>query len=83
MDTPQGGRCPDCGGALEPGHVGFASGILWFNAEPKGWNRFFPFALKVGRSVVGNWTSTPWYRIRQARQCPRCETVVVRGDCQH
>lgn len=70
-------RCPECGAALADGFIGFFSGIMWYDSETRGWQRVIPFCLKAGRFLVSNVASTPWTRIRRARICRDCGTLVV------
>lgn len=70
-------HCPECGGTLHDGFIGYFSGILWHDDDPEGWQRIFPFVLSVGRFVVGNAVSTLWIRSRRARKCRDCGTLVV------
>ena len=80
MNTPELGRCPHCDSQLEPGHLGFASGLFWSAHEIVGWRSFFPVALRYGRFVVGSLLSTPWFRTRSAHRCPACGTLVIPSD---
>jgi hypothetical protein len=79
MTTANMGVCPECGSQLEDGFIGYASGLLWHKRQPSGWQRLFPFALTTGRFVIGNWASTPWVRLKTARRCVACGTLVLPG----
>lgn len=77
MSDNQDGSCPDCGAPLEPGFIGYFSGIVWGDNEPVGWRRLAPFVFGSAHFIIGNWTSTPWVRCRAARRCRSCGTLVV------
>ncbi len=77
MSDNQEVRCPECGGALEAGYVGYFSGIMWSEKKPAGWQRLIPFVFGGTRFIIGSWASTPWIRSRSARRCPSCCTLVI------
>jgi hypothetical protein len=70
-------RCPDCGATLDAGFIGYFSGIVWYEKELVGWQRLIPFVLSSAHFIIGNVTSTPWIRSREARKCRSCGTLVV------
>ncbi|MCG6947365.1 MAG: PF20097 family protein [Acidobacteria bacterium] len=72
-------RCPDCGGTLEPGFIGYFSGIMWSDTELAGGQRLIPFVFGFARFIIGTVASTPWIRSRAAHRCPACGTLVVSG----
>ena len=69
--------CPECGAPLDDGFIGYFSGIMWYDSDPRVWRRVIPFCLEAGRFIIGNVGSTPWTRTRRARQCRACGTLVV------
>jgi rubredoxin len=70
-------RCPDCGTTLEPGFIGYFSGIVWSENELVGWRRLIPFVFGSAHFIIGNLGSTPWIRSREARKCRDCGMLVV------
>ncbi len=80
MNSQDLGPCPHCDSELEAGYLGFASGLFWSRRRLEGWRSLFPFALSRGRFVVGNLTSTPWFRTRAAHRCSRCGVLVIPAD---
>jgi hypothetical protein len=70
-------RCPECGGALEAGYIGYFSGIVWSESEPEAWQRLIPFVFGATRFIIGSWGSTPWIRSRAARKCRDCGALVI------
>ena len=70
-------RCPGCGATLEPGFIGYFSGIVWSENELVGWRRLIPFVFIFARFIIGNVGSTPWIRSRAAYTCRDCGTLVV------
>ncbi|MCW8985132.1 MAG: PF20097 family protein [Thermoanaerobaculales bacterium] len=77
MAENQKAHCPECGAALEDGFIGYFSGIRWYDKDPEGWRRIFPFVLSAGHFIVGNAASTPWIRSRKALKCRGCGTLVL------
>ncbi len=78
MESPDVGPCPHCGSELEPGEIGFASGVFWSPGGIRGWQRILPVA--GGRFVLGILVSTPWLRSRPAHRCTACGALVVPTD---
>jgi hypothetical protein len=72
-----GAHCPECGSTLEADFIGYFSGIVWYEKELTGWQRLIPFVFSTAHFIIGNWTSTPWIRRREARKCRGCGTLVV------
>jgi len=70
-------HCPECGATLEAGFIGYFSGIVWHDKELTEWQRLIPFVFGPTRFIIGNVTSTPWIRSREARKCRVCGTLVV------
>ena len=77
MAKTQESHCPECGAVLEGGFIGYFSGIMWHEKDPKGLLRILPFVLGAGNFIIGNAASTPWIRSRKARKCRGCGTLVV------
>ena len=77
MSDVDDARCPECGGALEDGYVGYFSGIVWSEKDPVGLQRLFPFVLGATRFIIGTWASTPWIRSRAGRRCRDCGALVI------
>jgi len=80
MDPQDPGLCPHCQSPLEPGYVGFSSGLFWTTRRLKGWQSVLPVALSYGRYVVGNLLSTPWLQSRAAHRCTSCGALVLPTD---
>ena len=77
MSDSHEARCPQCRATLDPGFVGFFSGIMWSDGEPTGWRRLIPFVFGSARFIIGNLTSPPWIRCRAAHRCSHCGTLVI------
>lgn len=75
------GLCPYCQAQLEPGYLGFTSGLLW-SRERLNWlqSLFFVAALSLGQLVIGSLGTTPWFRYRAAHRCTVCGALVVATD---
>lgn len=80
MDQQLPGPCPHCQSQLEPGYLGFASGLFWSAKRLKRWQSLFPIALSYGQFVVGSLGSTPWFRSRAAHRCTGCGALVIPTD---
>lgn len=74
------GPCPHCNSPLEPGSIGFASGLLWSREPLKSWQSLFFVAPAFGEIVLGSLLSTPWLRSRPGYRCTRCGALVVHSD---
>jgi len=82
MKIPDIGSCPHCGSQLEPGHLGFASGLFWSRKPLKWWQSIVFFAFAYGELVVGGIGSTPWFRGRSGHRCIGCGVLVIPSDRQ-
>ena len=80
MEQLEIGPCPHCQSRLEPGYLGFASGLFWSRERLKGWQSLFFLAFPHGQFVVGNLLSTPWLQSRAAHRCTGCGALVVPAD---
>ena len=74
------GPCPYCGSQLEPGHLGFSSGLFWSRNRLNWWQSIFLFAFSYGEFVIGNLVSTPWFKDRSAHRCSSCRVLVIPTD---
>ena len=77
MSDKQEVRCPECGGVLKGGFIGYFSGIVWSENDPAGLRRLIPFVFGATRFIIGSWGSTPWIRSRAARRCRDCGALVI------
>ena len=75
--------CPNCGGALASGFIGFYTGLWWHTQRLHGLSRLFPFALPAGEHLAGSWTSSGMVRMTEGQRCESCGTVVVAPTPKH
>jgi hypothetical protein len=77
MESEGIGPCPYCQSQLEPGYLGYASGLFWSNRRLKWWQSFFFSAIPHGLFVLGSLASTPWFRSHAAHRCVGCGSLAV------
>jgi len=70
-------NCPHCSHPMETGHIGFYTGLWWYERRLDGLARAFPYAVSQGELVAGHWTSPGWVRMVDGRRCGECGTVVL------
>ncbi len=80
MEHSDIGPCPHCQSHLEPGHLGYTSGLFWSRERLGGWQSLFFLAFPYGQYVVGNLASTPWFRSRAGHRCTGCGVLVIPAD---
>ena len=74
------GPCPHCQAPLEPGYLGYASGLFWSRDRLNWWQSLIFVALRHGRFVVGSFGATPWFRRRAGHRCTICGALVIPSD---